>query len=66
MAVYHKPILLADSSVQICVLLDLKQIQDLAAAVANKVTVGLCHPVIPGLAIDHSHALNLSLGLEKG
>lgn len=65
MALNHKPILLADSLVQITAGRNPGQVQDRTAATANKVTVRRNHSVKPLLALNHSHALNHAALLEK-
>ena len=55
--IYHKPVLLADGLIQFLPRLYAGQVQNRAAAIANKVTVRGNNRIKPLLSLDHAHAL---------
>ena len=66
MALHRKPVLPADSLLQIPAQVDFRQIQNRAAAIANKMTVRSDDSVEPLLSLDHTYALNQAALQEVG
>ena len=64
-ALNHKPVLRTDGLVQLFPRVNVVEVQDSAAALANKVTVGPGVPVEVLLPVDHAHALDGPLLLEN-
>ena len=60
-----KPILPANGLVQVASQSNLGKIDNRSAAFANKMAVGLSHCVKPLLPLNHAHALDESVVLEK-
>ena len=63
---YREPVLRADGPFQSSLGADIREVQNGAAAVANKVAVGGGHGVEPLLTLHDPHALHLAGLLKKG